>query len=117
MSPMFGLILLLTWSGFNALIASKRRRSGWAIFGLSILPILPLVILASMGTHGNGAVMGLAAFACPLLGFVVAISLPNGFKAAAQAGAHGDFVRCPFCAEPVRKLATKCRHCASDLTD
>lgn len=115
MDPTFGLILLLAWSGLNALIASKRRRSGWAIFGLSVLPVLPLVILASMGTHGNGTAMGLVAFACPLLGFIVAISMTNGLEAAAQAGAHGDFVRCPFCAEPVRKLATKCRHCASDL--
>lgn len=117
MDPTSGLILILAWSGLNALIASKRRRSGWAVFGLSTLPILPLVIVVSMGSGGNGTAMGIAAFACPLLGFITAVAMTNGLEAAAHTGAHGDYVRCPFCAEPVRKLATKCRHCASELPD
>jgi len=34
---------------------------------------------------------------------------------ARENGESGDFKRCPFCAEAVRKVAIKCKHCGSDL--
>ena len=117
MEPIVGLILILVWSGLNALIAVKRRRSGLAIFALSTLPIIPVLILVSIGSGGDGTIMGFAAFACPLVAFITAVAVPSGVEAAARRGEHGDFVRCPYCAEPVRKLATRCRHCTSDLTE
>ena len=115
MEPIYGLILILIWSGLNALIAAKRGRSGLAFFGWSVLPVVPLMILGSLGSGGNGTVMGLFAFAAPLVACIAAIAVSTGKEAVAASGAHGDYVRCPFCAEPVRKLAIKCRHCSSDL--
>ncbi|MDP1027099.1 hypothetical protein Q5H91_07735 [Sphingomonas sp. KR1UV-12] len=110
-----GFIVIVLWSSMNALIASKRGRSGGAIFAASIVPVLPLIILASLGSQGSGTVMAITAFLPPLGGFLAAIAMPTGAEAAARTGAYGDLVRCPFCAESVRKLAVRCRHCGSDL--
>ena len=115
MSPMTGLVLILLWSGLNALIAYMRKRSGLSIFLVSVGPIIPLMMLISVLSGGDGVVMGFFAFLCPLVGFIRAIAMPNGVETAARTGEHGDYVRCPYCAESVRKLAIRCRHCASDL--
>ncbi|WP_298089763.1 zinc ribbon domain-containing protein [uncultured Sphingomonas sp.] len=115
MEPLIGLIVIILWASLNALIAAKRHRSGWIMFALSTVPVVPVVLLVSLGSGGNGVIMGWFAFASPLVAFITALSLENGREAAARKGAHGDYVRCPSCAEPVRKLAIKCRHCASEL--
>ncbi len=115
MDPLAGLLLLLAWSGLNALIAAKRRRSAIVFFLSSVLPVIPVVILVSLGSGGDGTLMGWGAFASPLVAFIAVIAVESGTEAAATKGEHGDYVRCPFCAEPVRRAAVKCRHCASDL--
>ncbi|WP_288935989.1 hypothetical protein [uncultured Sphingomonas sp.] len=115
MEPLIGLIVIIAWAALNAVIASKRNRSGLALFALSTVPVLPLIILVSVGTGGNGERMAWAAFASPLAGFIVALTMAGGKEAAVRRGQHGDYVRCPSCAEPVRKLATKCRYCTSAL--
>lgn len=115
MEPATGLILILIWGGINALIAVERKRSGWAFFGLSVLPVVPVAAMMARLSGGDGTIMGWAAFACPLVAFITVIVIESGTEAAATTGSHGDYVRCPYCAEPVRRLAIKCRHCSSDL--
>jgi hypothetical protein len=115
MEPINGLILILIWGGLNALIAVKRGRSGWAFFGLSVLPVVPVAIFMAKASGGDSTITGWSVFACPLVACIVAVTIKSGKEAAVSSGAYGEYVRCPYCAEPVRRLATKCRHCQSDL--
>jgi hypothetical protein len=55
------------------------------------------------------------AFLCPTVGFFWALMAPNKEQMAASVGEYGDLKKCPFCAEPVRKEAIKCKHCGSEL--
>ncbi|WP_174292406.1 hypothetical protein [Sphingomonas bacterium] len=97
MEPMYGLILILVWAGVNALIASKRRRSGPAFFGWSVLPVIPVAMLAAYLSHGEGAIAGWAAFIPAAGAFIAAIAVPNGQEAAARTGSFGAYVKCPYC--------------------
>jgi hypothetical protein len=60
-------------------------------------------------------VMWLSAFLCPVAGFAVALMTDNAEQVAVETGAFGDYRKCPFCAESVRKEALKCKHCHSSL--
>jgi hypothetical protein len=115
MEPAVGLILIIAISCVNAVIAWKRGRSAWAFLAYSLVPVLPLVLLASSLSSGDGTIMGWFAFLAPLATFVAAIVVRSGKEMAVVHGSHGDFVSCPFCAEPVRKQAIRCRHCGSDF--
>jgi hypothetical protein len=115
MEPIWGFILFLIFCGIVSLIAHKKGRSGTIFFLASSLPALPLVMLVAKGTQGNGTVAGVSAFLCPLVGFVTAIMVDNGERKATKTGEFGDYRKCPFCAESVRKEAVKCKHCGSAL--
>lgn len=111
-----GLILIFVWAGLNGLIAAKRGRSALTFFGVSLIPVLPLVIVTALLSRGNGTLMGWSAFLSPLVAFIASIAVKSGAEAAAASGSYRGLVRCPFCAEPIRREAVKCKHCASDLT-
>jgi DNA-directed RNA polymerase subunit RPC12/RpoP len=113
--PATGLFLILAMSALNGVIASKRNRSGFGFFALSVAPVFPLVWIAASLSHGDGNTMGWAAFLPPIAVLIAAIVVPNGKEAAVRTGSHGSFVKCQFCAEPVRREAIKCKHCGSDL--
>lgn len=53
-----------------------------------------------------------------LIGWVIAISWAHKKPSIAtlQNPVNSDARTCPFCAEPIKSAAIKCRHCGSDLT-
>lgn len=114
MEPIFGFLFYFAACTVIAIVASKRGRSWWAFGGLSLLAGLPLVILVS-SAGGSGATAGTVAFLAPLIGLVIAIASKNAPQMAIQNGDFGDYKKCPYCAESVRKEAVKCKHCSSDI--
>lgn len=99
-----------------AIVASKRRRSFWLFLVGTLIAGLPLVVLVSR-SGGTGVNAGFAAFLSPVIGLVVALSIKSGQQRAIESGEFGEFKRCPFCAESVRKEAVKCKHCGSGLSN
>ena len=116
MQPIFGFMLFFAASLIVAIIASKRGRSGFLFFILCAAAGFGLVVLTS-GAGGSGLAAGFAAFLAPVAGLVIALSTKNCEQLAVEHGSHGEYKKCPFCAEPVRREAVKCKHCGSSLQD
>ena len=119
MEPIYWVIIFLVICVLVALIATKKGRSGTLLFLCMALPALPLMFLVSYALGDDMAAkpvaMWSAAFLCPAVGFFWALMTPNKEQMAASFGEYGDLKKCPFCAEPVRKEAIKCKHCGSNL--
>lgn len=114
MQPIFGFILFFIACLIVAVVASKRGRSGILFFlGCGAAGFLLAVLIGNGGGTGLGA--GFGAFVAPALGLMIALSSKNSAQIAVEHGAHGDYKKCPFCAEPVRREAIKCKHCGSTL--
>lgn len=109
------LLFILVISVVNSFVAAKRGRSPWVFLALSLVPLVPVAFLASYVSQGDGTITGWAIFLLPVSIFILIFVLPTSQSAAIATGEHGEFVRCPFCAEAVRKQAIKCKHCASEL--
>lgn len=114
MEPVFGFALYFAACAVVWVVARKRGRAGWP-FVLSCLVAAPVLVRLIAGSGGSGAAAGFAVFLLPAGALGVILSLPTSEQAATSTGAHGEFKKCPFCAESVRHEAIKCKHCGSDL--
>jgi len=87
---------------------------GWLIFSL-----VAAWIASSKGRSGFGIFI-LSVLLSPLVGIIVALVMQRADTIEATQVVHGGVSRelwkCPFCAEPVRFEALKCKHCGSDLS-
>ena len=111
-------VAFLILAALSALIMNFKGRGGGKFFlqmmgGALALDMITLWALSGM--ESRGFYVTLIAMIAGLLGLALAIFNPSAKELAVKDGQHGDYKKCPFCAEPVRKEAVKCRHCQSEL--
>lgn len=115
MEPIFGFMLYFVATLIVSIIASKRGRSGLLVFIACVAGGFVLAIL--INNVGGSSWAGLGAFLAPVAALIWALSASTSSQLAVEHGSHGDYKKCPFCAEPVRREAIKCKHCGSALGD
>ncbi len=114
MQPVFGFLLFGAVTLIASIVASKRGRSGILVFVLCVVAGFVLVVVTN--NAGGGAVgAAFAAFIAPIAALIWATSTKSSEQLAVTTGEHGDFKKCPFCAESIRREAVKCKHCGSSL--
>lgn len=115
MAPIFGFLLFAVCTLIVSIVASKRGRSGVLLFVLCVVGGVVVAMLAGAASGGNGTAAGFAAFLVPAAGLMWALSAQSSEQIAVAQGEHGEFRKCPFCAESIRKEAIKCKHCGSEV--
>lgn len=86
---------------------------GWFVFSF-----IAGVIADSKGRSGIG-VFFVSVLLSPLVGIIYAIAIAPRDKVEQQITVAGgnskDYRKCPHCAEAIRREATKCRYCGSEV--
>lgn len=114
MNPLIGFILFFAAVIVVAVVAAKRGLRWWAyLVGCMVAAPVLVNVSARAGASSVGA--GMVAMLIPVVALVLVLSRKNSEQLAISNGAHGDFRKCPFCAEAVRREAKKCKHCGSEL--
>lgn len=118
MEPLFGFAIFAVVAFIVSIIAGKRSGAGigFIYFLVMCAVAFGIVVLTSNITKGNGVAAGLAAFISPIIGLIIALSTATSERRTVLTGESGEYKKCPFCAESVRKEAIKCKHCSSDLS-
>ena len=114
MEPIFGFLFYIVAVIVVVVVAKKRGQKAW-LYGLACVIGAPLLVILISASGGSGNAAGFGAFLVPIGALFVALSNNTSEQAAVVKGESGDFRKCPFCAESVRKEAVKCKHCGSDL--
>lgn len=117
MEPIFGFALFGISATVVSVVAGKRKGAGIGFLYLIAMFTVAfgLVVITSNITHGNGMAAGFAAFLSPVMGFIVALTTATSERQAVVHGESGEYKKCPFCAEAIRREAVKCKHCGSDV--
>lgn len=116
---LLGLVMLVTFaigSGNNGI---AEICGGVFIGGAITMYFAPSIIAAWFGHPDAAAIALLNLFlGWSLLGWVIALiwvyRFPQPADAATSVGDE-DMKTCPFCDEPIRKQAIKCKHCGSAI--
>jgi hypothetical protein len=120
MEPIYWVMIFLALAVIVSLVARKKGRSGLMFFLAVALPPIPLMLITSYllgdSMDKKPFAMWFVAFICPVIGFLAAVMANNNEEMAVKTGAFGEYKKCPFCAESVRREAVKCKHCQSSLT-
>lgn len=106
---LYALLVAVVWA-----VASKRGLKGW-VWGLLCLPLGFLAVVIVSNAGGNGTAAAVGAFVVPGLVLFAVLAMGTSAQQAVEKGQHGDYRKCPFCAEAVRKDAIKCKHCGSEI--
>ena len=114
MQPIFGFILFFVVASLVSVVAKKRGLSFWKYFLACIVAAPAMAVLVS-SAGGGGNAAGFGAFLVPIALLFVILSSRNSQQIAVEEGQHGDYKKCPFCAESIRLEAVKCKHCGSSL--
>lgn len=114
MEPIFGFILYFAAVCLVAIVAGKRGLRWWAYVAACVI-LAPAMAILVRSSGGTGMDSGLAAFLVPAIAFVVSLTANTSARKAVLAGENGEYRKCPFCAEAVRREAVKCKHCSSEL--
>jgi len=115
MEPVFGFALYFVSVVAVAVVAGKRGLTWWS-YALACLVGGPLLVMLVGSAGGGGVAAGFGAFVIPAAALFFALSSSTDERKAVINGSSDGYIKCPFCAEAVRKEAVKCRHCGSDLT-
>lgn len=114
MEPIFGFMLYFAAVCLAAIIAGKRGLRWWA-YALACVIFGPAMAIIVKSAGGTSMDAGLAAFLVPGIAFVASLAANTSARKAVLAGENGEYRKCPFCAEAVRREAVKCKHCSSEL--
>jgi hypothetical protein len=113
MPPVFGFLLYFVATVFVSVIAVKRGQPWWP-YALSCVVLGPMLAMV-VAQIGGSVMAGFSAFLIPLGAIFLAFSYNTAERDAVLTGDSGEYKKCPFCAEAVRKEAIKCRHCGSSI--